>query len=47
VYVSTQTQNKHTHRDPGLSVGFEPTIPAFKRAKKFHALDREANVIAI
>jgi hypothetical protein len=26
-------------------VGFEPTIPAFKRAKTFHALDRAANVI--
>jgi hypothetical protein len=28
-----------------LWVGFEPTIPAFKRAKAFHALDREATVI--
>jgi hypothetical protein len=24
--------------------GFEPTIPVFKRAKTFHALDRAANV---
>jgi hypothetical protein len=24
--------------------GFEPTIPVFKRAKTFHALDREATV---
>jgi hypothetical protein len=24
--------------------GFEPTIPAFKRAKTFHALDRAATV---
>jgi hypothetical protein len=27
-------------------VGFEPTIPVFERAKIFHALDREATVIA-
>jgi hypothetical protein len=26
-------------------VGFEPTIPVFERAKKIHALDREAIVI--
>jgi hypothetical protein len=26
-------------------VGFEPTIPVFKRAKKVHALDRPAAVI--
>jgi hypothetical protein len=26
-------------------VGFEPTIPAFKREKTFHALDRAATVI--
>jgi hypothetical protein len=26
-------------------VGFEPTIPAFERAKTFHALDRVATVI--
>jgi hypothetical protein len=26
-------------------VGFEPTIPAFERAKAVHALDRAANVI--
>jgi hypothetical protein len=26
-------------------VGFEPTIPAFERAKTFHALDRAATVI--
>jgi hypothetical protein len=25
-------------------VGFEPTIPAFKRAKTVHALDRAATV---
>jgi hypothetical protein len=26
-------------------VGFEPTIPVFKRAKTFHALDHAATVI--
>jgi hypothetical protein len=26
------------------SVGFETTIPAFERAKKFHAVDRAATV---
>jgi hypothetical protein len=26
-------------------VGFEPTIPAFQRAKTIHALDRAASVI--
>jgi hypothetical protein len=28
-------------------VGFEPTIPAFERAKIFHSLDRTATVIGI
>jgi hypothetical protein len=27
-------------------VGFEPMIPVFERAKKVHALDRAATVIA-
>jgi hypothetical protein len=27
------------------SVGFEPTIPAFERAKTFHALDRAVTMI--
>jgi hypothetical protein len=27
-------------------VGFEPTIPAFERAKTVHALDRAATVMA-
>jgi hypothetical protein len=41
---TTQTQNKHTQTSmPG--VGFEPTIPAFERAKIVHALDRAATVI--
>jgi hypothetical protein len=28
-------------------VGFEPTIPAFERAKTVHALDRSATVIGL
>jgi hypothetical protein len=28
-------------------VGFEPTIPMFKQAKTFHALDRAATVIGL
>jgi hypothetical protein len=28
-------------------VGFEPTIPAFERAKTVHALDRAASVIVM
>jgi hypothetical protein len=28
-------------------VGFEPTIPAFERAKAFHGLNRTATVIGI
>jgi hypothetical protein len=28
-------------------VGFEPTIPVFERAKKFHALDGAAIVIGL
>jgi hypothetical protein len=39
----TQTQNKDRH--PCLRVGFEPTIPAFERAKTVHALERAATVI--
>jgi hypothetical protein len=27
--------------------GFEPTIPVFKRAKTFHALDRAATVTGV
>jgi hypothetical protein len=29
------------------SVGFEPTIPAFERAKTVHALDRAATVMGV
>jgi hypothetical protein len=35
---TTQTQNKRT-QTPMPSVGFEPTIPVFGRAKTVHALD--------
>jgi hypothetical protein len=38
-----QTQNKH-RKTSMFSVGFEPTIPEFERAKTFHALDRAATV---
>jgi hypothetical protein len=40
----TQTQNKHTQTSMPR-VGFETTIPEFKRAKTVHALDRAATVI--
>jgi hypothetical protein len=40
----TQAQNKH--RQTAMPrVGFEPTIPAFERAKTVHALDCAATVI--
>jgi hypothetical protein len=41
---TTQTQNKHTETSMPW-VGFEPTIPAFERAKTVHALDAAATVI--
>jgi hypothetical protein len=41
---TTQTQNKRTLTSLPW-VGFEPTIPAFERAKTVHALDRAATVI--
>jgi hypothetical protein len=41
---TTQTQNKHIHQTSMPCVGFEPTIPASKRAKTVHALDRWATV---
>jgi hypothetical protein len=42
-YLHTE---EHKHRQTSMpSVGFEPTIPAFKRAKKVHALGRTATVI--
>jgi hypothetical protein len=42
----TQTQNKHKQTSM-LRVGFEPTIPAFERAKTVHGLDRAATVIGV
>jgi hypothetical protein len=39
---TTQTQNKRTQTSMSR-VEFEPTIPAFKRAKTVHALDRAAS----
>jgi hypothetical protein len=39
IHRTTQTQNKHTQTSL-CQVGFEPTIPAFERAKIVHALDR-------
>jgi hypothetical protein len=41
---TTQTQNKGTQTSMPWE-GFEPTIPAFERAKTVHALDRAAIVI--
>jgi FAD synthase len=43
-YRTTQTQNKRIQTSMPR-VGFEPTIPAFERAKAVHALDRVATVI--
>jgi hypothetical protein len=40
----TQTQNKRTQTSMPR-VGFEPTIPAFERAKTVYALDSTATVI--
>jgi hypothetical protein len=46
LHRTTQTQNKRTQTSMPLA-GFEPTIPVFKRAKTFHALDRAASVTGI
>jgi hypothetical protein len=43
-HKTTQTQNKRT-QTPMPSVGFEPTTPAFEKAKTVHALDRAATAI--
>jgi hypothetical protein len=43
---ATQTQNKRT-QTPVSWVGFEPTIPAFERAKTVHAVDLAGTVIGI
>jgi hypothetical protein len=45
-YRTAQTQNKRTHTSM-CRVGFEPTIPAFERAKTVHALDCAATMIGI
>jgi hypothetical protein len=45
-YRTTQTQNKRT-RISMPQVGFEPTVPAFERAKTGHVLGRETTVIGI
>jgi hypothetical protein len=37
--------NAYTHQTSMPWVGFEPTIPAFERAKTIHASDRAATVI--
>jgi hypothetical protein len=42
---TTQTQNKYTKYRHSCWSGFEPTIPAFERAKAVHDLDRAAAVI--
>jgi hypothetical protein len=42
---TAQTQNKRTQTSVP-QVGFESTIPVFKRAKIVHALDRTAVVIS-
>jgi hypothetical protein len=41
---TTQTQNERTQTSL-TSVGFEPTIPVFERAKTVYALDRAATVM--
>jgi hypothetical protein len=41
---TTQTQNKRTQTFMHW-LGFDPTIPVFKRAKTVHTLDRTATVI--
>jgi hypothetical protein len=43
LHGTTQTQNKRGQTSMPLA-GFEPTIPVFKRAKTFHALDSAATV---
>jgi hypothetical protein len=42
--VISPSQNKHKQTSIP-QVGFEPTIPAFKRAKTVHAFDHTATVI--
>jgi hypothetical protein len=42
LYLRTQNKRRETSMP---RVGFEPTIPAFERAKTIHALDHAASVI--
>jgi hypothetical protein len=44
--AATETQNKHIHKHQTSMpwVGFGPTIPAFKRTKTVHTLNRVATV---
>jgi hypothetical protein len=44
LYTEQHKQNKRTQTSMS-HVRFEPTIPAFERAKTVHVLDREATVI--
>jgi hypothetical protein len=44
IHRTTQTQNKRSQISIPL-VGFEPTVPAFRRVKTVHALYRAAAVI--
>jgi hypothetical protein len=44
LHTGQHTRNKRTQTSVP-SVGFETTIPAFERAKTFHALGRAATVI--
>jgi hypothetical protein len=43
-HTTTQTQNKRTQTSVPR-MGFEHTVPPFKREKRAHALDRAATVI--
>jgi hypothetical protein len=43
---TTQTKSKYTPTNMSR-VGFEPTIPVFKRAKTVHTLDRAATVASL
>jgi hypothetical protein len=45
IHGTTQTQNKRAQTCMSR-IGFEPTIPAFERAKAVHAVDRAATVIS-
>jgi hypothetical protein len=45
LHRTTQTENKRIQTSMRW-VGFQPTIPVFKRAKTLHALDRTATLIS-